>query len=96
MTEQIVASIEFAIKHQLPIVEVFQFRGSNFVLTISNREFEPNLKHIYDFYLKSELYELCGRIVRLRNLIKENTDEKEKPAIPGSLEQIFKQIGKIA
>ena len=43
MTEQVISSIEFAIKHKLPIAEIFQFKGSKFVVTVSPKEFDCNL-----------------------------------------------------
>jgi hypothetical protein len=79
MMEHIVASIKFAVDNKLPIVEVFQFSGSPFVVTIAEKEFDPNLAHIEKFYTENEMYELCPRVEQLRNLIKKKTDEKEKP-----------------
>lgn len=81
MTEQVVASIELAIENRLPIIEVFQFKNSDFVVTVSEREFESNLDNIYKFYIEGEHYELCSRVVKLRDLIKNNKrNEKEKTA----------------
>lgn len=79
MMEHVVTSIKFALENKLPIVEVFQFSNSPFVVTIAEKEFEPNLAHINKFYTDNELYELCPRVEKLRNLIKSKTDEKEKP-----------------
>lgn len=78
MMEHIVSSIKFAIEHELPIVEVFQFKNSPFVVTIAEREFEPNLEHINKFYVENEMYELCPKVEVLRQLLKKKTDEKEK------------------
>lgn len=78
MTEQVVSSIEFAIKHKLPIIEIFQFKGSKFVVTVSPNEFDLNLENIYKFYLEHEHYELCSRIVKLRDKLKKRLNEKEK------------------
>jgi len=84
MMEHIVSSIKFAIEHKLPIVEVFQFKNSPFVVTIAEREFEPNLEHINKFYLENEMYELCPKVEGLRQLLKKKNDEKEKPETDGS------------
>jgi hypothetical protein len=82
MTEQVVSSIEFAIKHKLPIIEVFQFKDSKFVVTISPSEFDVNLENIYKFYLEEEHYELCQRIVKLRDKLGTSLNEKtQKPTI---------------
>jgi hypothetical protein len=85
MTEQVVASIQFAIEKKLPIIEVFQFKNSDFVITLSEKEFESNLDNIFDFYLEKENYELCTRVVKLREFIKnKRNNEKEKASITGS------------
>lgn len=78
MTEQVVSSIEFAIKNKLPIIEVFQFKDSKFVVTVAPKEFDINLEQIYKFYLSSEQYELCERVVKLREKLKKNLNEKTK------------------
>ncbi len=78
MTEQVVSSIELAIKHKLPIIEVFQFKDSKFVVTVSPKEFESNLANIYKFYLESEHYELCKRVVKLRDKLNKSLNEKRK------------------
>jgi hypothetical protein len=84
MMEHIVSSIKFAIENKLPIVEVFQFKNSPFVVTIAEREFEPNLEHINKFYMEHEMYELCPKVEVLRQLLKKKNDEKEKPEADGS------------
>lgn len=81
--EQVVSSIEYAIEYKLPITEVFQFKNSQFVVTISEKEFEPNLDNIYKHYMEDEIYELCPRVIRLQNLLKRTTDEKQKAAPNG-------------
>ena len=78
MTEQVISSIEFAIKHKLPLIEVFQFKGSKFVVTISPPEFKENLDNIYNYYLESEQYELCDRVVKLRSKLPKHSNEKTK------------------
>lgn len=78
MTEQVVSSIEFALKYRLPIIEVFQFKDSKFVITVSPKEFDVNLETIYNYYLEMEQYELCQRVVQLREKLKEKTNEKKK------------------
>lgn len=78
MTEQVVSSIEFAVKYKLPIIEVFQFKDSKFVVTVSPKEFDVNLDAIYKFYIETEHYELCPRIVKLRSKLKTTLNEKTK------------------
>lgn len=79
MMEHIVSSIKFAIDNKLPLVEVFQFKNSPFVVTISETEYDLNLAHINQFYAKKELFELCPKIDQLRQILKKKNDEKEKP-----------------
>ena len=78
MMEQVVSSIEYALEHKLPIIEVFQFKNSQFIVTISEKEFESNLDNIYKCYMEDEIYELCPRVMRLQNLVKRKIDEKQK------------------
>jgi hypothetical protein len=78
MMESIVSSIKFAIENKLNIVEIFQFKNSPFVVTVSEHEFDLNLEHIHKFYVENEIYELCPKVEKLRQLLK-NKNEKEKP-----------------
>ena len=84
MTEQVVSSIEFAIKRKLPIIEIFQFKDSKFVVTVSPKEFDANLENIYNFYLETEQYELCSRVVKLRDKLKKRLNEKTKKTTTGT------------
>lgn len=70
MMEHIVSSIEFAVKHELPMIEVFQFRDSDFVITISAKDFIANLDNIYSFFIQNESYEKCPAVVKLQQTLK--------------------------
>lgn len=79
MMEQTVSSIAHAIENDLPIIEVFQFSGSDFVITLSEKDFLNNLDNIYKFYMEKELYELCSKIVTLQKILRDkqkNHNEK--------------------
>lgn len=83
MMEQVVGIIEFAIEKNLPMVEVFQFKNSDFVITLSEKDYLTNLDNIYAYYMQREAYEHCARVVRLRKTLQEKslpntTDEKQK------------------
>lgn len=82
MMAHILNSIEEAVKYGLPLIEVFQFKNSDFVITLSNKDYLTNLENIFSYCLKNEKYEYCDRLVRLQKILKENsdskTDEKEK------------------
>ena len=82
MMEKVVESIEEAIKYDLPLIEVFQFKNSDFVITLSEKDYLTNLDNIYAYYLKYEIYENCQKLIELQKTIKEksvkNTDENQK------------------
>lgn len=79
MMVQVLSSIDFAIKNGLQFVEVFHFKNSNFVITISKNNFKENLDHIYDCSLELENYEMCSKVIKLQNqLNKVLTNEKKK------------------
>lgn len=81
MMEQIVNVIEFAVNNNLPFVEVFQFKNSDFVITLAEKDYSTNLDNIYSHYMKNEAYEYCSRVVKLRQTIMEKsvqtTDENK-------------------
>lgn len=85
MMEQTVGTIEFAITNDLPIVEVFQFKNSDFVITLSEKDYLTNLNNIYSYYMQKEQYEHCSRVVRLQKTIMEksekNNNENQKTRI---------------
>ena len=79
LTQLVISSIEFALEKNLPVVEVFNFKNSDFVVTLSHAEFRENIDHIYNFYIKTELYELCSRVKQVESLLINHTsNEKTK------------------
>lgn len=85
--EHVVSSIKFAVEHKLQIVEVFQFKNSPFVVTITEKEFEPNLEHINKFYHENEMYELCLKVEKLQQILKDKNDEKENPKTDSGVDE---------
>jgi hypothetical protein len=79
LLEQVVRSIEYALENRQHIVEVFQFKNTDFVVTIDQTEFASNLENIHTYYMENELYELVPRVVKLREIIKHIQNEKEIP-----------------
>lgn len=77
MMEHIVNSIKFAIDNKFPIVEIFQFKHSPFVVTISQKEFRSNLEHIVKFYKEHQYFELAQRVEQLHEIVIKH--EKETP-----------------
>jgi len=72
MMENVINSINFAIENKLPVVEVFEFKDSPFVVTINDQEFGPNLSHIRQYYMDHEMYELCPRVEKLCETLKKD------------------------
>ncbi len=70
LMNQVVSSIQYAIKHKLDLIEVFQFKDSDFVITISKKDFSENLENIFSFYIKNELYEKCKNLKELQDKLK--------------------------
>ena len=77
MMEQVVEIIEFAVAHDLPLIEVFQFKNSDFVITLSEKDYLTNLENIYLYYMKNEKYEYCSRVVKLRKVLQEKSAENK-------------------
>jgi len=81
MMEQVIGSIEYALANEMPLIEIFQFKNSDFVITIAEKDYLSNLANIFDYYMKREMYENCPRVVRLQKTLQEkskSTDEKQE------------------
>ena len=82
MMEQVVSSIEAAVSNKFPAIEVFQFKNSEYVITLLAKDFLSNLDNIYEYYMSHEVYEFCPRVIQLQKTLKETsiktTDEKQK------------------
>lgn len=81
MTEQVVSSIEYALEKKIEIVEVFKFKKSNFVITLSHNTFKQNLENVYNYYISTEKYELCARVKKIEeklNTVLYNLNSYEK------------------
>jgi hypothetical protein len=70
MMFHVINSIEYALKNKLPMVELFSFKSSDFVITLAEKEFDANLSHIQEYYQQSNLFEFCPKIEELRKLLK--------------------------
>lgn len=81
LTEQVVSSIEYAIKNNLPSVEVFKFKNTDFVIVLNDDMFEDNIENIFQYYLQTEQYELCDKVCKLQKLLNK-LHEKEKRSKP--------------
>lgn len=76
MMEQVVEVIEFAIKNNLPLIEVFQFKNSDFVITLQEKDYLTNLNNIYKYCMQNEVYEQCSKIVKLQQFLENKIVKK--------------------
>ena len=81
MMEQVVKIIDFAVVHNLPFIEVFQFKNSDFVITLSEKDYLTNIENVFAYYMEKEAYEHCPKVVQLRETLKQKSgrinDEKQ-------------------
>lgn len=79
LMENIISSISYALENNLPNVEVFNFKNSDFIVILERNMFINNLDNIYDYYIKNEIYECCDRVIKLKQLINNpNYNEQKK------------------
>jgi hypothetical protein len=62
ISEFVADVIGYGVDKNLSGVEVFLFDKSDYLVIISKKDFRENLNHIMETSLKSENYELCGRV----------------------------------
>jgi hypothetical protein len=67
INEAIVDSIEYAVNRRLGGVEVFCFKNSNFVVILTRKDFKENLENIFEYSLHNELFEVCGKVKRIKD-----------------------------
>lgn len=72
MLNHIIKSIKYAVENELTFIDLFSFKDSNFAISIEESEYLKNVDHIYDIYIKEELYELCQEVVNLQKLLKKH------------------------
>ena len=70
MMEHVIDSIEHAVKEDLPLIEIFQFKNSDFVITIGEKDYISNVDNIFNYFIENELYENCDKIVKLQSILK--------------------------
>jgi len=78
MTEQVLDSIDHALKKKLDFVEIFKFTNSDFVITLSVDKFKENIENIYNYYINTENYELCSRVKKLEKKLSKTINSNEK------------------
>ena len=76
LSEQVVTSVSHAVDNDLQSVPVFHFEDSDFIVLLDNSTFVDNLDNIFNYYIETEQYEYCDRVVKLKQLIQKNEQEK--------------------
>jgi len=84
LMEQIVSSICYAVKNNLNAIEVFNFKDSDFIVVLVRDSFESNLNSIYNYYISSETYEHCGRVLNIKQQLNQKNEQKKRHKSKGS------------
>jgi len=74
LSQHVVASIDHAIKNKLTNIEIFKFKNSDYVIVLFETTFEQELKNIYEYYIKEELYESCNQVIDIQKRLKEKVN----------------------
>jgi hypothetical protein len=73
----VVFSIDHAIENSLENIDVFGFYRSDYYITISRDTFLENIDHIYNAFIKDEMYEHCSSIIELKDKFLNHDNKKE-------------------
>jgi len=78
LTEQVVASIAHAIEKNLSNVEVFRFQNTDYIVVLNVETFKDNLDNIYNYYIATEQYEFCNRVVEVQQKLINHLNPNEQ------------------
>lgn len=78
LMEQIVLSVQYALDNEHPSVEVFSFKNSDFIVILDKSEFKENIDNIFEYYVKTEQYEFCNRLVKLKKQIEQHEQKHQE------------------
>lgn len=78
LTEQIVLSVQYALSNGFSSVEVFHFQDSDFIVILDQSTFKDNIDNIFDYYIKTEQYEFCDRLVKLKKQIEQHEQKQQE------------------
>jgi hypothetical protein len=78
LTEQVLNSINYALTKKLQFVEIFKFEESDFIVTLGCDKFKENIENIFEYYIKTEQYELCDRVKKLEKKLLTYEQKKQK------------------
>lgn len=69
INEMLVESFDYAVKKKFSGIEVFSFVGSDYVVVVNQQDFRDNLQNIFDYSLENELFETCGKVKKVMELM---------------------------
>ncbi len=65
INNNILDSIEYAMKKKLSAIELFSFKNSNFVVVLHKKDFKETLENIYEYSVEKEKFEVCVRVKKM-------------------------------
>jgi hypothetical protein len=68
LMECVLDCIESADNFDAPL-QLFKFKNSKFMITLSKESLYENVNYILSEYLKEEKYELCNRIKKIQSIL---------------------------
>jgi hypothetical protein len=78
LTEQIVLSVQYALSNGFSSVEVFNFEDSDFIVILDQSTFKDNIDNVFEYYIKTEQYEFCDRLVKLKKQIEQHEQKQQE------------------
>jgi hypothetical protein len=84
LMEQIVLSVQYALDNDYPTVEVFSFKNSDFIVILTQSEFKDNIDNVFEYYVNTEQYEFCSRLVKLKKQIEQHEQKQQERHKPKS------------
>jgi len=84
LMQQIVLSVQHALDNNYPSIEVFTFQRSDFIVILNRSNFKDNIDNIFEYYVATEQYEYCDRLVKLKKQIEQHEQKQKERHEPKS------------
>jgi hypothetical protein len=78
LTEHVVSAVQYAVNNDIPSIELFCFKDSDFIVILEYPSFKDNIENIFKFYVETERYEFCDRVSKLKKILETHEQEKQK------------------
>lgn len=78
LMEQIVLSVQYALDNEYASVEVFSFKNSDFIVILDQSDYKDNIDNVFEYYVKTEQYEFCNRLVKLKKQIEQHEQKHQE------------------